>query len=206
MYYRISLLLLFVVFSCRTAAAQTRGTLSLGGDIYEYMLDDRGDTVILATIGDVSVSSVRNFKNPEDYSKYRKYRRYAFMVYPYAAEAIRIFRELEQTTSTMREGERRRHIRRLQNELKENFEDPLRNLTRTQGMILVEMIERELHTPLYDLIKGLRGTFNATYWNTMGSFYGYKIKEGYVRGQDPILDIVLDDINLSYDHTLPKDH
>ncbi len=175
--------------------AQVRGTLLLGGDVYEYLVDDTGDTIILATLGDISVSSVKNFKNPEDYNKYRRYRRYAYLVYPYAAEAVRIFRELEHATETMREGQRRRHIKRLQNELKEKFEDPLRDLTRTQGMILVEMIERELDTPLYDLIRDLRGGFNAYYWSAMGSLYGYKIKEGYIRGKDPILDLVLDDVN-----------
>ncbi|MBK6946842.1 MAG: DUF4294 domain-containing protein [Haliscomenobacter sp.] len=182
------------------AFSQSRGTLLLGGDIYEYMVDECGDTIILATLGDISVSSIRHFKNPEDYNKYRRYRRYAYTVYPYATEAIRIFRELEHATATMRDGERRRHIRRLQKELKEKFEDPLRNLTRTQGMILVEMIERELKTPLFDLIKDLRGGLNASYWSTMSSFYGYKIKEGYIRGNDPILDTVLDDVNLTYNN------
>lgn len=175
--------------------AQVRGTLLLGGDVYEYLVDETGDTIILATLGDISVSSVKNFKNPEDYNKYRRYRRYAYLVYPYAAEAVRIFRELEYATETMREGQRRRHIKRLQKELKEKFEDPLRDLTRTQGMILVEMIERELNTPLYDLIRDLRGGFNASYWSAMSSLYGYKIKEGYIRGKDPILDLVLDDVN-----------
>lgn len=184
--------------------AQTKGTVMINGDFYEYILDDCGDTIILATLNDVAISSVRHFKTPEEYNKYRRYRRYAYMVFPYASEAIRIFRELEHTTATMREGERKRHIRRLQKELKEKFEDPLRELTRTQGMILVEMIERELNTPLYDLIRDLRGSFNASYWNTMSSFYGYKIREGYIRGKDPILDVVLDDVNFSFSHTYPK--
>ncbi len=198
---RSALYLCFFLGGIISAAySQSRGTVLLNGDVYEYMIDECGDTIILATLGDISVSSIRHFKNPEDYNKYRRYRRYAYMVYPYATEAIRIFRELEHATSSMREGERRRHIRRLQKELKEKFEDPLRNLTRTQGMILVEMIERELNTPLFNLIKDLRGGLNASYWSTMSSFYGYKIKEGYIRGKDPILDTVLDDVNLTYNN------
>ena len=195
-----SAVLLFFLAWGPAAFSQARGTVKINGEIYEFITDECGDTIILATLGDVSVSSMRHFATPEDYNKYRRYRRYAYMVYPYAVEAIRIFRELEHATATMREGERKRHIRRLQKELKEQFEDPLRNLTRTQGMILVEMIERELNTPLYDLIRDLRGGFNATYWSTMSSFYGYKIKEGYIRGKDPILDVVLDDVNLTYEN------
>ena len=185
-------------------SAQSHGTVLINGDIYEYMLDDCGDTIILATLSDIAISSIRHFKSPEEYNKYRRYRRYAYLVFPYASEAIRIFRELEHSTATMREGEKKRHIRKLQKELKEKFEDPLRDLTRTQGMILVEMIERELNTPLYELIRDLRGGWNASYWSTMSSFYGYKIREGYIRGKDPILDVVLDDVNFNFAHTYPK--
>ena len=177
------------------AFAQATGTLMLNGDVYGYMVDDKGDTIILATLGDVSVSSVKGFKNPEDYNKYRRYRRYAYQVYPYAVEAVRIFREQEHATATMREGQRRRYIRHLQKELEDKFEDPLRNLTRTQGMILMKMIERELQIPMYDLIHDLKGGFNAYYWSAVSNMYGYKLREGYIRGKDPILDIVLDDVN-----------
>ncbi|MFM8449568.1 MAG: DUF4294 domain-containing protein [Haliscomenobacter sp.] len=184
--------------------SQASGTLLLNGDVYGYMVDDKGDTIILATLGDVSVSSVKGFKNPEDYNKYRRYRRYAYMVYPYAVEAVRIFREQEHATATMREGQRRRYIRHLQHELEEKFEDPLRNLTRTQGMILMKMIERELQTPMYSLIRDLRGGFNAYYWSAISNMYGYKLREGYIRGQDPILDIVLDDVNPMFRNPYPE--
>ncbi|HMR44139.1 MAG TPA: hypothetical protein PKC40_09905, partial [Saprospiraceae bacterium] len=37
-----------------------------------------------------------------------------------------------------------------------------------------------------------------SYWSTMGWFYGHQLKEGYIIGQDPILDIVLEDFDVSY--------
>ena len=117
-------IILLAFLSCLYAGnlgAQSRGTVLINGDIYEYMLDDCGDTVILATLSDIAISSIRHFKSPEEYNKYRRYRRYAYLVFPYASEAIRIFRELEHSTATMREGERKRHIRKLQKELKEKF-------------------------------------------------------------------------------------
>jgi hypothetical protein len=61
------------------------------------------------------------------------------------------------------------------------------------------MIERELDTPLFELIKDLRNGLTASYWNTMGSLFGHDIKEGYVEGKDPILDSVLRDMNISYE-------
>jgi hypothetical protein len=60
------------------------------------------------------------------------------------------------------------------------------------------MVERELNTPLFDLIKAYRGSFTASYWNTMSKFWGYDLKRGYLEGDDPILDAVLEDFDISY--------
>lgn len=61
------------------------------------------------------------------------------------------------------------------------------------------MIEKELNTPFYDLLKSLRGGFTATYWNSLGKIYGYNFKEVYQPGEDKILDAVLHDFDISYE-------
>ena len=52
---------------------------------------------------------------------------------------------------------------------------------------------------MYSLVKDLRGGITATYWNAMGKLFGHDIKEGYIEGDDKILDAVLDDFHVSYD-------
>ena len=179
------------------------GQIRINGEILPYMVDECGDTVILANLQDVSVTSLRSFQTQEDRSRYRRYRQYALKVYPYAVEAIRIFREVEYATGQMNKRKRKQYIKELQRELKEDFKDPLKDLSKTQGMILFKMIERELDTPMYDLIRELRNGLTATYWNTLASMYGHQLTEGYVQGRDPILDAVLNDLNISYQR--PKD-
>ena len=98
----------------------------------------------------------------------------------------------------MNKRKQRRHIRRLQKELKEEFEEPLKSLSRTQGRILVHMIERELDKPLYFLIKDLKNGFTATYWSAAGTLFGYQLKKGYIVGDDPIMDIVLEDFDVTH--------
>jgi hypothetical protein len=198
----LGLVIAFLAGFTFLAGAQQTGYTLVNGQLYPYMLDSCGDTMIVASLDDVSVTSLRQFANDEEYRRYRRYRLYAVKVYPYAAQAVRIFRETHYVTETMRDGQRARYIRRLQGELKEQFSDPLRNLSKTQGMILIKMIERELDVPMYELIKDLRGGITATYWNAMGRLFDHNIKEGYQRGKDPILDAVLDDFNVSYE--IPK--
>lgn len=180
-------------------SAQKQGYTKVNDQYYPYVLDDCGDTLIVASIDDVSISSFREFESDEEYLRYRRYRQYAAKVYPYAVEAIRIFRETEYALEDLNRRGSKRYIRQLQRELKDDFADPLKNLSKTQGMILIKMIERELDTPMYYLIKDLRGGITATYWSTMGRLFDHNIKEGYHVGNDKILDAVLSDFNVSYE-------
>lgn len=177
---------------------ERRQTVVIEGNILEQIITEKGDTLLIANLDDISISSPRSFKNRDEYLLYMKYRRYALIVYPYAKEAIRIFRETEWATNEMKDRARKRYIRKLQRELETEFEEPLKNLTRTQGYVLVKMVERELDTNIYDLIKSLRGSVTASYWGTFSRFYGFRLKDGYVVGNDPILDVVLQDFDISY--------
>ncbi|MBP6186033.1 MAG: DUF4294 domain-containing protein [Saprospiraceae bacterium] len=170
----------------------------IDGKAYPVLISG-GDTMIIADLKEVTVKSTRLFASKEEEALYYKYRRYAVKVYPYAVEAIRIFRGMEEKADNMKRRERKRYIKQMQEQLKNEFEEPLKNLSKTQGMILVKMIEKEQERSMYDLVKGVKGGFTATYWNTFGYFYGYRLKRPYEEGDDPILDMVLKDFNISYD-------
>ncbi|MGB3546402.1 MAG: DUF4294 domain-containing protein [Saprospiraceae bacterium] len=186
------------LFFLTAALTAQQGYTRVGTDYFAYTVNECGDTLILASLEGVSVSSPRAFASREDELRYRKYRRYAIKVYPYAREAIRIFRETEYVTQHMKSRERKRYIRKLQKELDDEFKEPLKKLSKTQGLILMKMIERELDRPMFDLVQDLRGGLTASYWGTLSRFYGYRMKDGYIVGDDKILDSVLDDFNVAY--------
>ena len=155
------------------------------------------DTIIVATIPEVVVKAPRVFANDEEYRAYMRYRRYATDVLPYAIESIKLYRRYEKETTGMRRGQARKVARQMQKEAKEGFTDPLKDLTRTQGKILVKMIERHLDTPMYEVLKDVRGNFTATKWQTVGKLYGYDLKEGYTPGEDKVLDLILGDFEIT---------
>jgi hypothetical protein len=157
------------------------------------------DTVIVATIPEVVIKSPPVFSNDEEYRQYMRYRRYAMQVLPYAIESIKLYRRYEEETKDMKSGKAKKYAKTIQKEVKDEFTDPLKNLSRTQGKILVKMIERHLDTPTYDILKDVRGGFNAMKWQTVGKLYGYDLKEGYIEGQDRILDMILRDFEITVD-------
>lgn len=197
----ILLILLTISLSAfaQTSSKERIEQIVIDGVVVSALITEQ-DTIMVADLEEVSVSSPKNFKNNAERKRYRKYRYYANKVYPYATEAIKIFREVDYVTKNMNSRKRKKHIKRLNKQLKKEFKKPLRNLTKTQGKILIKMIEKELDTPFYTLVKSLRGGFTASYWNQLGKFNGYNLKEGYIEGQDPLMDMVLHDFNVSHDY------
>ena len=172
--------------------------LDVQGKVYSAMVTEDGDTLILADLDDVSITSMRHFDSDADYKKYMKFRRYALKVYPYAKEAIRIFREVEYTKTNLKKRAYKKKLKELEKELKAEFEEPLSKLTKLQGKILIKMIEKETDKTMFQLLKGLKGRFTAFYWHQFSKLYSYDLKEGYEYGKYEILDAVLQDFDLSY--------
>ncbi len=176
--------------------------IKLKGQVFSAMIID-GDTIIMADLEDISITSLRKFEDDAEYRKYLKMRRYANKVYPYAKEAIRIFEELEYARSTMSRRKFKKEAKRLEKELETEFEPQLAKLTKLQGKIMIKMIEKETGKSFYSLIKSIRGRMQAFTWNAFGKLYSYDLKEGYEEGKYKILDAVLQDFDISY--SLDKD-
>lgn len=158
---------------------------------------DGNDTTVVAQIPEVVVKAPPVFANDEEYRQYMRYRRYATDVLPYAIESIRLYRQYQRETEDMKRGKAKRYAKNMQKDMKEEFTDPLKNLSRTQGKILVKMIENHLNTSMYNVLRDVRGGFTATKWQTIGRLYGYDLKEGYTPGKDKILDMILNDFELN---------
>ncbi|MGB4840639.1 MAG: DUF4294 domain-containing protein [Saprospiraceae bacterium] len=199
------LIVLFLTVIHLPLAAQTipeqggkQTKITIEGNIYPALITENGDTLILVDLDNVSITALRTFANDEEYRKYERFRNYAAKVYPFAKEAIRIFRELEYASQQMTKKEKKKKIAELEVQLTKEFEEPLTNLTKLQGKIMIKMIEKETGEPIYTMIKDLKGGFKAFYWNMFSKLYSYDLKEGYNKGDYPILDAVLQDFDVSY--------
>ncbi len=157
-----------------------------------------GDTVAHVELREFTISAPRSYLSADDAARYNKYRRLAPSVYPYAVEAVRMYRLMEAATRDKARKDRKAYIASLEQELDEKFRSKMKNLSRTQGLLLIKMIEKEIHMPFYDLIKDINGGFSAWKWNQFGKIYGYRLSEGYEYGKDAVMDAVLRDYNLMY--------
>ncbi len=184
----LSLLPLFL-----TASLFAQSADSLPQGAWARMEVVNGDTIFDMTLNLYRLSSRRTFKDFTEQRQYYLYSHAARKVYPYALEALELYDEIAENTQDMNNHQRRRYVRHEHRELKEDMKDQMKNLSRTEGKVLIKMIESQVHKPFYDLIRDTRGAATATYWNTLGKMWDYDLKEGYQPGADPLLDEVFID-------------
>ena len=198
------LVLVFLLNMCLIAFAN--GQDAAPGYVYRQadgkflvsaLIQPNGDTLLYIELREFEVKAPKFFANAEDYKRWERYRRLAPTVIPYAVSTVKLYRQIEIATRDMTNRDRKKYIKVLENQMDDQLRKSLTNLSKTQGFLLIEMIEKELHTPFYDLVKDVKGSFSAFYWNEFGKLYSYQLKVGYERGKDPILDSVLDQHDLS---------
>lgn len=178
-------------------AGEYYGTYKIDGQIVRILIID-GDTLPVADLDEIQVTLKRDFENRDERKRYHQWRKYAAQVYPYAAEAIRLFRKTEKETEGMKKSEKRKYSKNVEKLLRPEYEEKLKELSKTQGYILIKMVERELKTPFFDVVSSLEGEMAAVKWQTIGRFFGYNLKSGYNPADDELLESILQDLNITY--------
>jgi hypothetical protein len=145
-----------------------------------------GDTLAYVTLPDVIVEEKMSFKTRRKYAQWTRLKYNVKKVYPYAILASVKLKEYERILDRMpNEKIKKTYMKVVEDQLKVEFEDELKNLTITQGRILMKLIDRETGHTTYELVKQLRGNFEAFMWQTLAKMFGSDMKEEY--------DAVVDD-------------
>lgn len=144
------------------------------------------DTIYHLFLDTVTIEA-RNLKN----YNFNRYEYVVRKVYPLADTATALFYEVNSETATMKRRESKKYRKKMEKELKENFEDRLKNMSRTEGLVLIKIIERNTGMSLYDLLKDVKSGSTAWWWNNLGKMYGYDLKRGYTPSDNPMLEIII---------------
>jgi hypothetical protein len=71
----------------------------------------------------------------------------------------------------------------------------MRQMTITQGRLLIKLIDRETQNTSYDLIKDYRGKFSAAFWQSIARIFSTNLKEEYdPYGEDALIEILIFEI------------
>jgi len=117
-------------------------------------------------------------------------------VYPYAlvvrGKLASVNYELEKLPQ---ETDRKKYLRQFEKDIFGEYEDDVRDMTITQGRLLIKLIDRETLNTSYDLIRQYRGSFTAAFWQGIARIFGTNLKDEYdPYGNDLIMEIILQEI------------
>ena len=170
---------------------------SLSGRFYLLQKVKRGGE----TLPEIEIKEVTVYgrKTHAMRSVIRKYDRLEYnlrRVYPYAlivrAKLDEINRQLEAISG---DKERKKFLREVEKDVFGDYEDDIRDMTITQGRLLIKLIDRETQNTSYILIRQYRGGLSAAFWQGIARIFGTNLKEEYdPYGEDALIEMIVNEI------------
>lgn len=170
-------------------AKQAKIPFKRKGSPMQYHIEN-GDTVFFQNFQPIYVFHTEKKKG----KNWREYYRTVWnfnKVYPYALKAKEILTEANRDIENghMNAREKEKYLKNLEKKLFAEFEKPLRNLTFSQGRMLLRLIERECGLSSYYIISTYRGNMAAGFWQGVAKLFGSDLKKPYDRfGEDKVLE------------------
>ncbi len=185
---RTFIILSFIfLFSFNTNAQDNSEDLK----IYDGLVIE-GDTIILYELQAVNIRARYTYEYRKRMRKYNKLVRKVKKVYPYA---LMLEEKLDSMNFRMdklaSERKRKEFVKTQEKALFKQFEKEIMKLTVSEGLVLVKLIDRQTGDTSYELIKELRGSITAFFWQGIARFFGNDLKAEY----DPEeMDQMIEDI------------
>jgi hypothetical protein len=183
------------------AGAQTdtsqRGYDTVSGKVYVLQKVKRnGEELPEVQIKEVTIIG-RGESQRKSY--FRKYDRLVYnikKVYPYAMIVREKLEEVNDSLSGIPTDKgRKQFLKEVEKSVFSEYEDDMRDMTITQGKILLKLIDRETANTSFDLIKEYRGGISAAFWQGIARIFGTNLKEEYdPYGDDIVLELIIADI------------
>lgn len=134
---------------------------------------------------------LRDLNDPEAHKKYLRLVRNVKKTLPYAKLTAFKLQMIEDNLSQLKtKRAREKYIRQHEKALKKDFEKQLKELSVTQGILLMKLIHRETGSTTFEILKKYKGSMNAMMWQTFAKFYGSNTKGTY----DPVEDYQIEHI------------
>ncbi|NQD70348.1 DUF4294 domain-containing protein [Sphingobacterium shayense] len=162
-------------------------------------LDD-GEIVPWFPIDDVVVTAVRTFKTVDDRIKYLRLKRNVLRVLPYAIYAQRRYEKLDRDLAMVSsKKEEERLVKSCEKEIKDKFNTEIKNLSVSQGKILIKLVQRQTGNTSFEMLKEMKGGVSAFFYQSVAQVFGHNLKAAY----DPEEDYEIENIIRSYEQQRP---
>jgi hypothetical protein len=177
-----------------SGSVRSQDTIPSGsGKLYLDAIIENGDTVYIAELEQAVIQPKKRAAATRDLRQYRRLIYNVKKVYPYAKLAGEKYGEILITLNAIESGKKQReYIKQVEEDLLKQYEEELKNLTITQGRILIKLIDRETSSTSYEVVKELRGSVQAAFWQAIARLFGSSLKTEFdPEGEDKLLNEIM---------------
>lgn len=144
-----------------------------------------GERMPWMLIPEVEITRRRIFRSQEDKARYLRLRYNVMKVLPYAKYAQERYQQLYRDLAlTGDKREQKRLVKTCEKEIKDMFNKEVKNLTISQGAILIKLIDRQTGNSSYEVVKELRGGVTAFFYQSVARVFGHNLKNTYSPEED----------------------
>lgn len=156
----------------------------------KYIIEGK-DTIYIDNINPSKVYSRLPRQKGREWRKYYRLVHNFSKAYPYALVARKLVQEADSTIAAdkLKRVKREQYVNRVQKELFDVFESQMRNMTVSQGALLMKLIDREVGKSSYDIIKNYKNGMAAGFWQGIAKIFGTDLKKPYdPEGEDELTE------------------
>lgn len=147
---------------------------------YHFVEEKSGDTVCMIVFNPIYVFPAEKFKNKKAEQYYWRTVRDVKKTLPYAKLIYSTLIETYEYIETFpTQKEREKYLKQMEKEIFKQYKPVMKTFTRSQGKMLIKLINRETNQSSYDIVKAFLGSFRAGFWQTFGKLFGVSMKTNY---------------------------
>jgi hypothetical protein len=140
------------------------------------------DTIPVFYLDEVVLLPRLYFSKSADWYRYAVLRKKVKKVYPFAKMAGEDLEKFNARIARMTPRQRRHYRKVVERYIRKVIEPQLRELTASEGRVLVRLVYRQTGMSIYDLLKEYKSGLSAFWWQRMAKMYKIDLKEIY----DPV--------------------
>jgi hypothetical protein len=151
-----------------------------------------GEIMPWVVLNQVIVFDHRIFRSPMDRAKFDRLRFNVLKVLPYARFAGERYRRLERDLAQTTDKKLKRQlVNDCEKEIKNLFNSKIKDMSISQGEILIKLIDRETGNSSYSLVKDIQGSIPAFFMQSLARIFGHNLKAEYDPEEDRDIETII---------------
>ena len=151
----------------------------------------KNDTAYSVQLKPVTVKA--KWLNDADRYRYNQMKFYVTTILPYLNAATKLFTDINAKANEpgVSRKERRKYINAKEDEMRSQFEDKIKDLNVTQGVLLVKLIARQTNMNIYNMLTEFKNPMIAVKWQLWARVNGMNLDKKYDPSREPDLENIM---------------